>query len=108
VPVPNASRITWDTSARRRGKHFVRNAGTQNRKLFARLHEDGENVVVRIGKKDCAALIRANAAFHVTGHYAGFTYVLVRLRDVSWEDLGICFTAFTRWVDQWRAREKLF
>jgi len=59
-----------------------------NRKLFARLHQDGENVVVRIEKKARAALIRANSAFHVTDHYAGFPYVLVRLREISQEDLG--------------------
>ena len=59
-----------------------------NRKLFVRLHEDGVNLVVRIGKADRAALIRANPAFHVTDHYAGFPYVLVRLREVSRVDLG--------------------
>jgi hypothetical protein len=59
-----------------------------NRKLFVRLHQDGENEVVRIEKKERAALIRANSAFHVTDHFAGFPYVLVRLRDVAREDLA--------------------
>ena len=42
-----------------------------NRKLFARLHQDGENVVVRIEKKDRATLMRANPAFHVTDALTG-------------------------------------
>ena len=96
LPVPNASGTTWSTVRQlvvslpgvEESISYETPALKVNRKLFARLHQDGENVVVRIEKKDRAALIRANPAFHVTDHYSGFPYVLVRLRDVSREDLG--------------------
>jgi hypothetical protein len=57
-------------------------------KLFARLHEDGESVVVRIDKRHRTALLRENpVAFHVTDHYSGFPYLLVRVHKVSVEEL---------------------
>jgi len=57
-------------------------------KLFARLHEDAQSVVVRIDKRDRAALIRENpVAFHVTDHYSGFPYVLIRVQKASVEEL---------------------
>jgi hypothetical protein len=57
-------------------------------KLFARLHQDGENVVVRIEKKDRARrMLEKPETFHVTQHYVGYPYMLVSLRTVSWADL---------------------
>jgi hypothetical protein len=59
-------------------------------KLFARLHEDGESVVVRIDKRHRSALIRENpVAFHVTDHYSGFPYVLIRVQKASVEELRV-------------------
>ena len=94
--MPKASEMTWETVRQlvvslpgiEESTSYGTPALKVNRKLFVRLHQDGENVVVRIEKKDRAALIHANSGFHVTDHYAGFPYVLVRLGEVSREDLG--------------------
>jgi hypothetical protein len=95
VPVLKASEMNWESVRQlvvslpgiEESTSYGTPALKVDRKLFARLHQDGENLVVRIEKKERAALIRANSAFYVTDHYAGFPYVLVRLRDVSREDL---------------------
>ena len=59
-----------------------------NRKMFVRLHQDGENLVARCEKKERDRLIRENPdVFHVTEHYIGYPYVLVRLHKASREEL---------------------
>jgi hypothetical protein len=43
-----------------------------NRKMFARLHQDGENLVVRCEKPERERLIREKPdVFNVTEHYLG-------------------------------------
>lgn len=51
------------------------------RKLLARLREDGETVVVRVGLLDRDVLLAADPrAFFVTDHYLAHPWILVRLR----------------------------
>jgi len=58
-------------------------------KLLARLREDGEDLVVRVEPDDREMLIAAAPdTFHVTDHYVGYPYLLVRLSRVHREDLG--------------------
>jgi len=53
-------------------------------KLLARLREDGENLVVRASFDAREALIAAAPEiFHVTDHYLGYPWVLVRLARVQ-------------------------
>jgi hypothetical protein len=53
-------------------------------KLFARLHQDGESLVVRADAEERDALIDAEpGVFFVTDHYRGYPWVLVRLTAAS-------------------------
>jgi hypothetical protein len=49
-------------------------------KLFARIWEDGETLVLKVGFDAREILMKAEpATFFITDHYAGYPYVLVRL-----------------------------
>jgi hypothetical protein len=58
-------------------------------KLFARLWEDGETLVVKVGFDAREILLRtAPETFFTTDHYAGYPSVLVRLPAVEREVLA--------------------
>ncbi len=58
-------------------------------KLFARLHEDGECLVVRADLDIRDLLLQADPrAFLVTDHYRAHPWVLARLGTVSRDQLG--------------------
>jgi hypothetical protein len=57
-------------------------------KLFARIKEDGETLVVRVDRDSRDALLEANPkAFFVTPHYAPYDWMLIRLRAVRLAEL---------------------
>jgi hypothetical protein len=57
-------------------------------KMFVRLKEDGETIVVTITLSDRAMRLEADPdVFFVTEHYRPFPYVLVRLSVVTKRDL---------------------
>jgi hypothetical protein len=57
-------------------------------KLFVRLHQDGESLVVRIDESERAMRMQADpATFHITDHYVNYPMVLVRLASVDLDDL---------------------
>jgi hypothetical protein len=57
-------------------------------KLFARLHQNGEDVVVKVGFDERDARVQANPKIcHVTDHYANVEMMLVRLAAVSEAEL---------------------
>src|SRR5262249_29165683 len=57
-------------------------------KLFARLWEDGETLVLKVGFDTREMLMAANPeTFYITDHYAGHPYVLVRLPRVRREQI---------------------
>jgi hypothetical protein len=57
-------------------------------KLFVRLREEGDSIVVRIDLADRAMRIEADpSAFFVTDHYVAFPYMLIRLSAVKPNDL---------------------
>jgi hypothetical protein len=59
------------------------------KKLLARLHQDGESLVVRADFDAREALLRAKPkSFYITDHYRAYPYVLVRLAAVSKNDLA--------------------
>jgi hypothetical protein len=79
-------------------------------KLFVRLKEDGQSIVVRIEEKDRAMRLRADPkAFYVTDHYLPYPWMLVRLSAVHEDDLAclLCdswrLRAPRRLVEQWDA-----
>ena len=58
-------------------------------KLLARLREDGEDLVVRASFEEREMLIAAApGVFHVTDHYAGHPFVLVRVGRAKEADLA--------------------
>jgi hypothetical protein len=66
-------------------------------KMFVRLREEGEVIVVCIELNDRATRIAADPdAFFVTEHYGLFPYMLVRLSAVAKDDLAELLT------DAWR------
>lgn len=57
-------------------------------KLFARIKEDGDTLVVRTDRDSREALMEANpGAFFVTPHYQGHDWMLIRLSRVKPEEL---------------------
>ena len=58
-------------------------------RLFARLHQSGESVVVRIDKDERAMRMRADPeAFYITDHYTAYPWMLVRFSAVRRDDLA--------------------
>jgi hypothetical protein len=57
-------------------------------KLFARLHQDGESLVVKIdpGERDMRMKVDPES-FSITDHYVGYPMMLVRLLTVDPDDL---------------------
>ncbi|RZK92712.1 MAG: hypothetical protein EOO98_02105 [Pedobacter sp.] len=68
-------KICFDTPAFYAGKN-----------IFARLHEDEENMVVYTEERE-KWLKQAPETFHITPHYLKYKYMLVNLELVSPEDL---------------------
>jgi hypothetical protein len=57
-----------------------------NKKIFARLWEDGETLVVGTRERD--RLMQGNAdTYYVTNHYLNYDYVLVRLEKADPDEL---------------------
>jgi hypothetical protein len=58
-------------------------------KLFVRLHESADTIVVRIEPSERAMRLRADPkAFYITDHYAPYPWMLVRLSAVRQDDLA--------------------
>jgi hypothetical protein len=66
-------------------------------KLFVRLHESRDTLVVKIDDRERAMRMQADPkAFFITDHYQGYPWVLVRLTAVRRKDLRDLL------VDAWR------
>lgn len=58
-------------------------------KLFARLREDGDDLVVKVDFDERDLLMKAKPeVFHITDHYAGYEMLLVRLSAVDEAELA--------------------
>jgi hypothetical protein len=78
------SRSRCPASRKARATSGFRVAG----KLFARIKEDGDTLVVRTDRDSREALMEANpGAFFVTPHYQGHDWMLIRLSRVKPEEL---------------------
>ena len=73
-----------------------------NNKIFTRIKEDGENLVIGTIERD--KWIQANPdVYHITEHYRNYDYMLVRLNNVQPDELaGLLITAWRN-----RATKKL-
>ncbi len=57
-------------------------------KLFVRLHQDGDSIVVKIDERDRAMRMSADPqTFYITDHYLQYPLMLVRLASVFRDDL---------------------
>src|SRR5262245_23682443 len=57
-------------------------------RLLARLHQDGQSIVLRVGDETRDHLLQADpATFFITDHYIGYPTVLARLDRLSAADL---------------------
>jgi len=57
--------------------------------LFARQHQDGESLVIRIDHDQRAMRIKAAPeTFFITDHYVDYPWMLVRLANVDRDDLS--------------------
>lgn len=58
------------------------------KKLFVRLHQDGESLVVKVDFEERAMRMRADpVTFYITDHYRDYPWILVRLKSVARDDL---------------------
>lgn len=57
-------------------------------KLFARLHQDGESLVVKVDFEEREILMNADPEkFYITDHYLNYPWVLVRISAVRRDEL---------------------
>ena len=57
-------------------------------KLFARLHQDGESLVVKIDPGERAMRMKADPkTFYITDHYRNYPWILTRISTVDLDDL---------------------
>lgn len=89
--------MTWDDVRRvcvsLEGTEESTSYGTPAMKVdgthYARLHQDGENLVLRIAKSKRPKRIREQpAVFHVTDHYREHPYVLAKLAAITEQQLA--------------------
>lgn len=57
-------------------------------KLFVRLHQDGESLVVKIDPGERTVWMEAEPeTFYITDHYLNYPWILVRMASVDIDDL---------------------
>ena len=70
------------------GTSYGTPAWRRRRRFLARLHQDGESIVLNVGDQARDHLMQADpATFFITDHYVGGTMVLARLDRLSAADL---------------------
>ena len=66
---------------------------------FARLHQDGESLVVRMDFEQRAAMIEADPEiYYITDHYVNYEWILVRLARARADALGDLLRGAWRWA----------
>jgi hypothetical protein len=93
----NSRTVTWETvrelawvlPGSEEGTSYGTLAFKVGGKLFVRLHQDGDSIVVRIDEKERAMRMQAGPkAFYITDHFAPYPWMLVRLSAVRRDDLA--------------------
>lgn len=78
------------------------------KKLLARLREDGETLVMTIDQAEREFWILRNPdTYFITDHYAGYPKMLVRLSRVSYDDLQVLLKQAWRMLAPKRLRERV-
>jgi len=103
----NSRAINWDTvrdiarglPGSEEGTSYGTPAFKVAGKLFVRLHQGGDSIVVRIEEADRHMRMRADPeAFYITDHYLAYPWMLVRLSAVRRDDLADLL------LESWRLR----
>ncbi len=69
------------------------------KKLFTRLHQDGESLVVRIDEAERARRMKSDpVTFFITDHYLNYPWILVKLSSVKRDDLHVLLAEAWRQV----------
>jgi hypothetical protein len=70
------------------GTSYGTPAWRAGKRMLARLHQDGQSIVLKIGNETRDHLLQADPeTFFVTDHYRGYPMVLARLDRLSAADL---------------------
>ena len=70
------------------GTSYGTPAWRAGKRMLARLHQDGQSIVLKIGNETRDHLLQADpGTFFVTDHYRGYPMVLARLDRLSATDL---------------------
>ena len=70
------------------GTSYGTPAWRAGKRMLARLHQDGESIVLKIGNETRDHLLQADPqTFFVTDHYRGYPMVLARLDRLTATDL---------------------
>ena len=90
------SNVTWETVRQialalpevEEGKSYGTPAFRVQGKLFVRLHQCGDSVVVKITQDERAVQMQVNPnAFYITDHYTAYPWMLVGMAAVEREEL---------------------
>ena len=69
------------------------------KKLFTRLHDDGETLVVRIDESERTRRMKVDPqTFFITDHYLNYPWILVKLSTVKSDDLHVLLAEAWRHV----------
>ena len=87
------------------GTSYGTPAWRHRRRFLARLHQDGESIVLNVGADARDHLMQADPeTFFITAHYRGGTMVLARLDRLSRADLKKLLVRALDRKGQWRRR----
>ena len=87
-PRPNKRPVTWDTVRQlalalpevEEGTSYGTPAFRVRGKLFTRLHDSGESIVLRIDPDERTMRMKVDPeSYYITDHYLNYPYMLVRL-----------------------------
>jgi len=69
------------------------------KKLFTRLHQDGESLVVRIDEAERTRRMKSDpVTYFITDHYLNYPWILVKLSTVKRDDLHVLLAEAWRHV----------
>src|SRR5262245_70943 len=99
-PLPNVYATALDTVRQialsfpgvEEGQTFGSAAFRVRKKLLAVLHDDGETLVLQVGRLEQGFLIEAEPEiYYITDHYVGTPFLRVRLSRIDREALHLAF-----------------
>jgi hypothetical protein len=88
LTLPTVRKVAMAFPGVEEGTSYGTPAWRQRGRLLARLHQDGESIVLKVGDETRDHLLQADPrTFFVTDHYLGYPTVLARLNRLSALDL---------------------